>query len=185
MNDTRQDILNHAEYLVRTKGANGFSYADLATKLGIRKASIHYHFPSKNDLLQCLIQTYHQRTLSVLDELGQFSNLKDRLIGFVDIYRQGVIVDALCLCGMLTLDHNALTSQMQAGLDQYFHDLETWLTNLFTQGQHQQQWQLSNSPELEAKAFLALVQGAQIISRNASKGVDKFDTIIQHCVKQY
>jgi len=185
MSSTRQDIINHAEYLVRMKGANGFSYADLATKLGIRKASIHYHFPSKNDLLQTLIQSYHQQTMAILDGFSQLRNPYEKLLAFVDIYKQGLQIDALCLCGMLTLDSKALTMQMQQNLDSFFDDMEAWLTDIFREGSLQRQWQLINTPEAEAKTFLSLVQGAQIISRNASKGVEKFETIVQPQLNRY
>jgi AcrR family transcriptional regulator len=35
-------------------GYSGFSYADIAEVVGIRKASIHHHFPSKVDLVRTL-----------------------------------------------------------------------------------------------------------------------------------
>ncbi|MEM7029442.1 MAG: TetR/AcrR family transcriptional regulator [Chloroflexota bacterium] len=182
---TRQEIMNHAEYLVRTKGANGFSYADLATKLGIRKASIHYHFSSKNILLQSLIQNYHEQMMTMLNELTQSDNVLDQLNGFVDIYKQGLIDDTLCLCGMLTLDRQALPPAMQAMLTDFFQDIEQWLTKLFQDGQQQGQWSWMNQPELEAKAFLSLVQGAQIISRSASEGEGEFDKIVQNQLIRY
>ena len=40
-------ILDVAERLAQTRGYNGFSYADIAAELGVTKASLHYHFPSK------------------------------------------------------------------------------------------------------------------------------------------
>ncbi|MBV7333650.1 TetR/AcrR family transcriptional regulator [Chloroflexi bacterium TSY] len=178
MSDTRQSIMHHAEQLVRTRGANGFSYADLATKLGIRKASVHYHFPSKNDLLQNLIQSYEARFMQALGELAELSDSKEKMDGFVELYRQGLTTDQLCLCGMLTLDSSALTRSMQQDLHRFFQGIEIWLTGLFEEGHIVEEWSLSGSPESEAKAFLALVQGAQLIARNAEKEVEKFDTIV-------
>lgn len=185
MSDTRQAIMNHGEYLVRTKGANGFSYADLANKLGIRKASIHYYFPSKNDLLDSLLESYHERHMHALEEFAQLVSAREKLLAFVNIYRQGLLIGALCLCGMFTLDSSSLTLQMRKKLDSFFQDTEIWLANVFREGHSQNQWQLVDTPELEAKAFLALVQGAQIISRNASKEVEKFDTIVQQQLDRY
>jgi len=48
--DTAEQILDLAETLIQTRGYSAFSYQDIADSLGIRKASIHYHFPSKTDL---------------------------------------------------------------------------------------------------------------------------------------
>ena len=47
-----------AEQLVRTRGFAGFSYADLSERVGIQKASIHHHFPTKEALGGVLIDTY-------------------------------------------------------------------------------------------------------------------------------
>jgi len=51
-------ILDVAEQLAQTRGYNGFSYADIALKLGVTKASLHYHFSSKAELGRALIERY-------------------------------------------------------------------------------------------------------------------------------
>lgn len=185
MNDTRQAIMNHAENLVRTKGANGFSYADLAQKLDIRKASIHYHFATKNELLENLIQRYYERHMQSLSDIDGLAHPQAKLAAFVDIYKQGVKTDALCLCGMLTLDSGALTGNMREQLDLFFQDTAAWLTTVCDEGQSEAQWQLNADAALEAKAFLALVQGAQLISRHASKPVAMFEEIVNQKLVSY
>ena len=66
--DTSQRILDTAERLVQTRGFNGFSYADIATTLGVTKASLHYHFPAKAKLGQRLIERYEKNFLAALEE---------------------------------------------------------------------------------------------------------------------
>ena len=53
--DTAERILDVAEELLRTRGFNAFSYADVAAELGITKASLHYHFPGKGELGNALV----------------------------------------------------------------------------------------------------------------------------------
>lgn len=48
--DMREQILTSAQRLVQQRGFNGFSYADIADEVGIRKASLHHYFPTKTDL---------------------------------------------------------------------------------------------------------------------------------------
>ncbi len=50
MMGTKELLLKEAEMLVRTRGFAAFSYADLSERVGIRKASIHHHFPTKEEL---------------------------------------------------------------------------------------------------------------------------------------
>ncbi len=57
-NGTRELLLKEAEALMRTRGYAAFSYADLSERIGIRKASIHHHFPTKEDLGNALIDSY-------------------------------------------------------------------------------------------------------------------------------
>src|SRR5580698_10432746 len=59
--DTREEILDRAEALIQTRGYSAFSYQDISDSLGIRKASIHYHFPSKTDLGIAVVDRYVAR----------------------------------------------------------------------------------------------------------------------------
>ena len=59
--DTGEQILDRAEALIQTRGYSAFSYQDISEALGIRKASIHYHFPSKTDLGIAVVDRYVER----------------------------------------------------------------------------------------------------------------------------
>jgi AcrR family transcriptional regulator len=60
LSTTSDDILACARSLIVAGGYNGFSYADIAGVVGIRKASIHHHFPSKVDLVRTLVARYRK-----------------------------------------------------------------------------------------------------------------------------
>ena len=60
LSPTSADILACARSLIVAGGYNGFSYADIADVVGIRKASIHHHFPSKVDLVRTLVARYRE-----------------------------------------------------------------------------------------------------------------------------
>ena len=55
---TATTILDAAQQLAQTRGYNAFSYRDLAERVGIRTASIHYHLPTKGDLGVALVARY-------------------------------------------------------------------------------------------------------------------------------
>lgn len=50
VNSTREIIVDLALKLIQKKGYSSFSYDDIAKKLNITKAAIHYHFANKEDL---------------------------------------------------------------------------------------------------------------------------------------
>ena len=87
--DTRSDILRQAEFLIRTRGYAAFSYADLAHSAGITKASVHYHFPTKEDLVTVLVQHYLERFIATLAAIRQRhadpgARLRDYALLFLD-----------------------------------------------------------------------------------------------------
>ena len=60
LSNTSDEILASARNLIMSGGYNGFSYADISEVVGIRKASIHHHFPSKVDLVRELVKRYRE-----------------------------------------------------------------------------------------------------------------------------
>src|ERR1700722_14182508 len=70
-NRTAERILDIAERLVQTRGFNNFSYADIATELGMTTASLHYHYPGKAELGHALITRYAQRFADALGRIDR------------------------------------------------------------------------------------------------------------------
>ena len=58
--NTREKIVDHAFQLMLQRGVNGFSYRDISKPLGVKNAAIHYHFPSKMDLVLEMIRENHE-----------------------------------------------------------------------------------------------------------------------------
>ena len=54
----REQLLEHTLVLIRRRGFNGFSYRDLAELVGVKTSSIHYYFPTKDDLVLEAVKTY-------------------------------------------------------------------------------------------------------------------------------
>ena len=52
---SRDRIIEKANRLFYTKGYNQTSFADIAQAVGITKGNLHYHFRSKEDLLEAII----------------------------------------------------------------------------------------------------------------------------------
>jgi TetR/AcrR family transcriptional repressor of nem operon len=106
---TSQRILDVAERLIQTRGFNGFSYADVAADVGITKASLHYHFPTKADLGLSLVRRYQvtfDEALEALSHSGR--DARGLLQAYVELYGSVLRKDRMCLCGMLAAEHTTL-----------------------------------------------------------------------------
>ena len=94
LSTTSDDILACARSLIVAGGYNGFSYADIADVVGIRKASIHHHFPSKVDLVRTLVARHRQNAEAGLANLErQVSDPLEQLRSYTG-YWQACIADA-------------------------------------------------------------------------------------------
>src|SRR5256714_7189456 len=102
--DTAEQILDLAETLIQTRGYSAFSYQDIADSLGIRKASIHYHFASKADLGVAVVDRYIERFGAAL--VGIAGDEKQSSLAMLDFYVQPYLQfastpDRVCLSGAL------------------------------------------------------------------------------------
>ncbi len=109
--DTRRELLELAETLVRTRGYNGFSYRDLAEQIGIKTASIRYHFPTKGDLGEALIENEREVFATNLAQLD--ATEKDpqrRLERFVQLSQATTIGchNRMCLGVMLAIEQETV-----------------------------------------------------------------------------
>lgn len=67
--ESRTTIKQLAEELLVRHGYRGMGYAEIAARLGITRANIHYHFGSKAALIEEVLVDYVERTLAALREL--------------------------------------------------------------------------------------------------------------------
>uniref|UniRef100_UPI0016411DC9 TetR/AcrR family transcriptional regulator n=1 Tax=Burkholderia gladioli TaxID=28095 RepID=UPI0016411DC9 len=80
---TRDALVQAAEGLMRSRGYAAFSYADLVETVGIRKASIHHHFPTKEDLGVAIVEAYVARVVEAFERIDRENeDFWDRLNGF-------------------------------------------------------------------------------------------------------
>ncbi|MGL4461062.1 MAG: TetR/AcrR family transcriptional regulator [Planctomycetia bacterium] len=156
-----------AEFLLQTRGYDGFSYADLAKAVGLRKASIHHHFPTKSDLGIALIDRFAAACRQALTSLdAAHDDPRRRLAGYVAIF-EATLADRnrMCLCGILALNPAGLSDAMNLALRQAIALHETWLTATIAAGQKGGLLRGDADPAPLAASFFACLEGAMLLSR--------------------
>ncbi|MDX2213990.1 MAG: TetR/AcrR family transcriptional regulator [Oculatellaceae cyanobacterium bins.114] len=177
--ETAQQILDVAQDLVRSRGYSAFSYADISEQVGIRKASIHYHFCSKEELAKALVDRYRERVRQNLKQLEQTtSDPQEQLIQFCRLYRNGLSQDQMCLCGILSAEVAVLPKPVQQELSAFFVETEVWLAAVLKRGHAAGSFNLRTTPAGEAAIVLATLQGAQLMARTSNDSEATFDWII-------
>ncbi len=152
------EILDVAEGFARERGYNGFSFRDIATKVGIKSASVHYHFPTKGDLGEALARRYADRFFSELGEPTAVASARRRFARYVGTFRKALTVDKkMCLCGMLGAEVASLPPAVVAETDRFFTRNIDWLQAAFPGG--------AKRTRRRAIFILATLEGAMVIAR--------------------
>lgn len=157
---TEDRILDVAENAARSGGYNGFSFRDIASEIGIKSASIHYHFPAKGDLGKALAERYADRFFDALPD-ARTAPLKKSLNAYVGAFRASSRNDGkMCLCGMMAAEIDALPAPVAQATRDFFKRNLDWLEDALAQVEPDADARLS-----KALALLAGLEGALIARR--------------------
>lgn len=172
---TSQRILDSAEKLMQVRGYNGFSYADIAAALKITKASLHYHFPTKADLGQRLMERYTENFLAALAAIdASCTTARGKLERYVAIYSDVLANNRMCLCGMLAAEYATLPKPVKTEVTRFFDINEAWLAKIFEQGKRAEAMKFVDSPTEAARLVIAALEGAMMVARSYGDA-ERFD----------
>lgn len=180
--DTAQQILDAAQYMVQTRGYNAFSYADISQQVGIRKASIHYHFPSKSDLGKELVTRFRETFRKKLDQISRASEDHcHQLERYTQLYLDVLQDERMCLGGMLAADFTTLPQGVRQEVNGFFDDNVVWLTKVLVEGSKAGNFHYKGSATVEAQLILAGLEGAMLMARSYGD-VRLFQAIAQRLI---
>ncbi|TWI69569.1 TetR family transcriptional regulator [Pseudoduganella lurida] len=168
LSTTSDDILASARNLIVAGGYNGFSYADIAEVVGIRKASIHHHFPAKADLVRTLVAGYREGARAGIAEMERsIPQPIDQLRAYVAYWTKciGDGTAPFCVCALLASELPIVPDDVAAEVKGFFRTLSTWLASVLERGAQLGEIRLASSPQVEADAFMATVHGAMLSAR--------------------
>ena len=155
-----------AEEQVRSGGYNSFSFRGISKQIGIKSASIHYHFPTKADLGLAIAQRYTVRFIELLNAICQEeSSPKVRLSRYIDLFRHVVVVDKnICLCGILATETDILPGLIHKETALFFEQNKQWLIKAIFHNDAQ--------ANQKSNVLLACLEGALLLSKVTSTHQD-------------
>lgn len=132
---SKSDILDVARRLLQTRGCNGFSIRDVSEEVGITTASLHYHFPTKANLIAEILRQdgtrMHERMAAIEGEADTFAGrlalVRQHFLTVQD--EPGAIGPAL----VAVVDLFTLPAEAQSEVHQWFLSLEGWLSRFAMQ----------------------------------------------------
>lgn len=162
--NTREQLLDHAQCLIKRRGYNGFSYRDLAEHVGVKTASIHYYFPAKDDLLIAVIDRHTEEIRGYFRDLDSRLPAKERLFSYIDLFLGGPS-DQICLCGVLAADFASLSDRSRQSVQAFFHVHEGWVSRVIAEGVTDGTLKSTGDTEIDGRWVFAALQGGLLGSR--------------------
>ena len=180
MTTTASKLKNEACQMIANVGYNGFSYADLSERLGIRKPSIHHHFPSKVSLVVAVVEDQRAAIQAQLRALEDGSaDAMAELLAYVNYWKRCIEdeTNTFCLAGVLATELPGLPPEIGAAVQGHFDDLGRWIERVMELGIEQGTIQLELEPRTSSQFFQTTVYGAMVMAR-AYSDPSKFNFVV-------
>ncbi|KAB8168043.1 TetR family transcriptional regulator [Lysobacter maris] len=162
------EIIQHTNERLASGGYHGFSYADIAERVGVRKASIHYHFPAKADLVKATVALHRDATRRGLQSLDQsVPDPLDRLGAYCNFWAECIQASnpPICICALLAAELPAVPAEVASEVGAHFEDLQAWVASTLEAGASTRRIRLADTPSAEAAVFIASIHGAMLSAR--------------------
>lgn len=168
MGGTQDRILDSAMGLLQSRGYSAISYQDISDEVGIRKASIHYYFPSKGDLAKAVVSGYREEVQDACR--SSFEGRGDDCWGLLDDYFEAYLIfenepHKICLGGSLAGEYHVLPAIVREEVDGFFADQLSWLVRIIEALQSAEQVNCEVAAKELAGWVLSSMQGSLIIGR--------------------
>lgn len=163
--DTKTKALDLGREYLQTLGFSGFSFQTIADTLGIKKASLHYYFASKEEMGLALLNGYeesHKTWALKIQDLSSKIKLEKMVKGFKSLSSKNHMI---CPVGSFTSDFHSTTPKMKKKIRQFHFLVRDWLMETIDQGKKEGTIRQSLDTEVAADLFLATLQGGVQLAR--------------------
>jgi TetR/AcrR family transcriptional repressor of nem operon len=161
----REQLLEHTLVLIRRRGYNGFSYRDLAELVGVKTSSIHYYFPTKEDLVLEAVRVYSDRMSTMMRGIDPALPPVEQATLYLKPVRETCGSDLICLCGMLATEALCLPEPVHKLLQAFYVMHEKWLTALLERAEKMREHAYPVPPAQLAQVIFGAIQSGMIAAR--------------------
>ncbi len=165
---TKEEIVKIADTLIRDRGFNAFSFTDISGRLGMKNASIHYHFPTKTHLCIAVIQQH----IALLDNMIERNEHKQPLVklkAFLSIYSSTRAEDMVCLVGSLAADLHTLEAPVGKELKTFVAKIIEWVTQTLQEGKLKNDFHFETAARTKALMIITNMLASLQLTRLTGK----------------
>lgn len=166
---TKEKILDVAQDLIQRRGLNAMSFQDLSDAIGIRKASIHHHFPSKTEMVNALLLRYQNDFAKAVQQILESRKpAKNKLTLYFNLFRKTLEAgrhDKTCLCGVLIAELYSLDPHGAALVRSFLNTNTASICRILNAGIADRSLSIRGDVETTAELILATLEGGLLLAR--------------------
>ncbi len=161
---TRDMIIRTGDELIRGRGYHAFSFADIAKELGIRNASIHYHFPAKTDLGVAVVQQHIEKLDKLMASVANKNPLV-QLKAFLSVYDHTRAGNRICIVGSIAAAVTTVDAPLAKELKVLVSRIIEWLCGILEDGRAKKIFRFRSSPRTKALMIAGTMLASVQLSR--------------------
>ncbi len=179
---TREQLLTVAADLLQRVGYASFSFRDLAEAVGIRAASVHYHFPTKADLGLALIDWFRAQSDPQMAALCQaYPNVRERLLALAEQVAEHTCTNGKsCPINLLLSEFSVLPENLQIKVRAWVDDCLAGMAAWLEQGRQAGELKFPGDAIYQARLVWSVIEHGTQLSRTQAD--QSFRSLIQHLV---
>lgn len=163
--DTREKIVTLARHYFQSVGFQSFSFQNIADDLGIKKASIHYHYPSKEELglevLEVYYKDFKEYTKNIIERPPRV-----RLFALFKLYEAYTGENGkICPFGVVGTEYHVLSQAIRDKTLVLHNQHRDFLIQTLQDGTKDGSFILTLGVKDTADLFMSAIQGSMQISR--------------------
>jgi TetR/AcrR family transcriptional regulator, transcriptional repressor for nem operon len=141
---------------------SGSPVSAFAAEIGIKSASVHYYFATKDDLGAAIVDRYVERFLARLGDPERFHGDRKKIVAALKrLCLEALRADRMCLCGMLGVEFASLPEKSATATKAFFTRVTDWIsTALSCEGGMGRK-----EAERQSQQILATLEGAMLLAR--------------------
>ncbi|MEO6721083.1 MAG: TetR/AcrR family transcriptional regulator [Ferruginibacter sp.] len=181
--DTREAILQLGAELIQQVGYNAFSYADIAKKLDIKNAAVHYHFPGKADLYENIVEGHiHNYTVLSQQMAQEDIPAKAKLERIFTRYGNLVDCDRICVIGAIASDYKTLPEKVRTKVATLVELVLKIVEKTLQEGKKNGEFTFKESARVQSLLIMTNLSAGVQLARITGK--KDFETIRKSILKQ-
>ncbi len=166
--NTKERLITEAAQIFRCKGFAGTSVSDLTQATGVKKGSLYFHYPSKDDLGLAVLERARDRIMGFFETALNGETPGECLNNFFDAvvtsHRQSGFVGG-CIFGNTALEMSDGDARYTQLIDQVFRGMAGKLEGFITAAQKAGQIRTDLTAAALAEQIVVTLEGGIMLAR--------------------